>query len=73
MAEVQRLPVPVIVQPSGSAPAAGLYEEVTTLGAPSGLRMLAWKDERLPHSPRGYWWRLVPAESALEPSGLGAP
>ena len=63
MPQLEPPPTLILVEPDGLAPAAGLYEEVDTLGLPTGLRMRAWKDEQLPRSPSGHRWRLVPGDS----------
>ncbi len=48
------------IPPGGSAAAEGTYEEVDVLGRPTGRQITVRAGDRLPHSPRGFGWRLAP-------------
>ena len=49
----------IVVRSGEPAPVSGTYEEIGELGHPINVRVTVRKGERLPHSPQGYFWRLV--------------
>jgi len=49
---------PLLLKPGDPSPVDGIYDEVDTIGRPSGRHVSVRKDERLPDSLHGYKWRL---------------
>jgi hypothetical protein len=47
--------------PRMRAPSAGVYEQRSVLGSPTGVRVTVAEGEELPAAPRGFTWRKVAA------------
>jgi hypothetical protein len=45
--------------PGMRAPSAGVYEQRSVLGSPTGVRVIVAEGEELPAAPRGFTWRRV--------------
>ena len=45
---------PLLLKPGDPSPVDGIYDEVDTIGRPSGRHVSVRKDERLPDSLHGY-------------------
>ena len=50
---------PQDISPGSPAPAPGTYEEVDVFGKPTGRTVIVRAGDRLPHSARGFSWRLA--------------